>query len=382
MKPILDDLETWLQKGQTVALAKMVYSEGSSPRETGAVMAVNETGEVIGSISGGCVEAAVVEESLEVMSEGQSKLLTYGIADELGFEVGLTCGGTIQVFVERLSSTDSQSLPLSTLLPSIRGASQDPVVLCTVIEGEPLGKKLLIKHHGPEGNLGNELLEQRVIQDAQGLLGLEGTAIRHYGLQGERCEQEVRVFFESFAGEPKMIIFGAVDFSRSLCQMAKLIGYYVIICDARSALATPNRFPEADAIIVHAPGQYLQNTEVDERTVIVILTHDPKFDVPILSAAVKTQARYIGAMGSRQTTQDRRKRLQSAGLTLAEIDRIHAPIGLDIGASTPQETAVSIMAEIIAHHHGRSGESLSANQNPIHPRTVNLFESSEVGSRW
>lgn len=377
MKAILDELETWLQTGQTVALAKLVDTEGSSPRETGAVMAVNETGEVIGSISGGCIEAAVVEESREVIAQGQSKLLTYGKADELGFEVGLTCGGTIQVFVEPLSLTKTQDFPLSTLFPRIRTSSRESLVLCTVIEGKQRSKKLLVEPHRCQGNLENNSLEQRVRQDAQRLLGREGTALHRYDSQG----QGVRVFFESWAGKPQMIIFGAVDFSRALCQMAQFIGYAVTICDARSALATPQRFPEADEIVIHSPGQYLENTQVDEGTVIVVLTHDPKFDVPILRAAVKTQAAYIGAMGSRQTTKDRRKRLQNAGLSSEEIDRIHAPIGLDIGAGTPQETAVSIIAEIIAHHHGRTGEPLRATQNPIHPRTLSQFQSSQGVSR-
>lgn len=366
MKLILDELENWLQNGHTVALATIVNAQGSSPREVGATMAVNETGEVIGSISGGCVEAAVIEESLGVIVEGTPRLLTYGIADELGFEVGLTCGGTIQVFVQRLSSIESSLLPLSTIFQSIREASVQPMVLCTVIQGKSVGQKVLIKPHLQQGNLGNQFLEERVIQDARGMLGQSGTRLSHYGIQGEPCGQEITIFFESLGSLPKMIIFGAVDFARALCQLAKFVGYNVIICDPRSALATSQRFPEADAIVVHSPAQYLQSLEVDEKTVIAVLIHDKKWDVPTLKAAVNTPAAYIGAMGSRKTIEDRRKRLQNAGLTSSEIDRIESPIGLDLGASTPQETAISIMAQIIAHRHGRQGESLSANQNPIH----------------
>ncbi len=238
MKPILDDLEIWFQNNHIVALATIVHTQGSSPRETGAVMAVNEIGEVIGSISGGCVEAAVIEESLSVIADGKSRLLTYGLADEFGFDVGLTCGGIIQVFVQRLSWTDSQCLPLSTIFQAIRGSLQEPMVLCTIIQGEQVGQKLLINHYQQVGTFSNDALDQRVSQDAQILLGKRGTAIRSYTLQGEQQDRQVKVFFESFTSETKMIIFGAVDFARALSQLAKFLGYHVTICDARLALAT------------------------------------------------------------------------------------------------------------------------------------------------
>lgn len=376
MKPLLNDLEIWLQNGHTVALATLVHTQGSSPRETGAVMAVNEKGKVIGSISGGCVEAAVVEVSLEVITERKPRLVTYGIADELVFEVGLTCGGTIQVFVQPLSLPDNfPSFPLSRIFQALREPS---IVLGTIIQGQPMGQQFLIKSDQQEGIFGSDAFKEKVIQDAQALLGQERTAICHYRFSENEYSSQVTVFFQSFAPGLRMIIFGAVDFSRSLCQLAKFLGYHVTICDARSALATAERFPEADTIMATSPKQYLQKIEVTERTVIAVLTHDPKFDVPILTAAVKTQAAYIGAMGSRQATQDRRKRLQAAGLTPEEIDRIHAPIGLDLGARNPQETAVSIMAEIIAYSNGRLGEPLSSNENAIHSTRINRLESSEV----
>jgi len=376
MKPLLNDLEIWIQNGHTIALATLVHTQGSSPRETGAVMAVNEKGKVIGSISGGCVEAAVVEESLEVITERKPRLVTYGIADELGFEVGLTCGGTIQVFVQPLSLPDNfPSLPLSRIFQVLREPS---IVLGTIIQGQQMGQQFLVNSDQQEGIFGSDAFKEKVIQDAQAILGQEKTAICHYRLSENQSSSQVTVFFQSFAPELRMIIFGAVDFCRTLCQLAKFLGYHVTICDARSALATAERFPEADAVMATSPKQYLQKIEVTERTVIAVLTHDPKFDVPILTAAVKTQAGYIGAMGSRQATQDRRKRLQAAGLTLGEIDRIHAPIGLDLGARNPQETAVSIMAEIIADSNGRWGEPLSSNKNAIHSTRMNRLGSSEV----
>lgn len=370
MKDVLDEVEKWLNLGHTVALATVVSTLGSSPREIGAVMAVNDAGVVVGSVSGGCVEAAVVEEALTVIQDSQPRLVSYGVSDELGLSVGLTCGGTIEIFVELLSDKLlSSEIHLGDIFQAIRQSSQIPVAICTLIEGMTPGAKIIVTENGHcLGSLGNTDIDQVVTEDAQGMLSQAMTKLCRYGVQGERRQTEVAVFVESFAPPPHLIIFGAVDFTRSLSSLGKMLGYRVTVCDARSRFATIARFPAADEVIVEWPDQYLENNLVDHRTIIVILTHDPKFDVPALVSAVKTPAAYIGAMGSRRATLDRITRLQGAGLTEAEISRISAPIGLDIGARTSEETAVSIMAEVIAQRSGRSGERLSANQKPIHPK--------------
>ncbi|MDJ0527221.1 MAG: XdhC family protein [Microcystis sp. M53600_WE12] len=370
MKNVLTDFEQWLSQGNAVALATVVNTQGSTPREMGTVMAVNELGLVSGSLSGGCVEAAVIEESLSVISDGQPRLLTYGVADELGLEVGLTCGGTIQIFVERWE--------LTPIWPFLRQmvSSEQPFVLCTLVEGHPLGAKLLIGDGEQTfGSLENELLSEQVALEAKLLLEQGKSALRCYSLNGHN-KTEVKIFLHCFACPPHLMIFGAVDFARSLCQLAKLLGYRVTICDARPALATRQRFPEADRIVVDSPSQYLQNTPVDSNTAMAVLTHEPKFDVPLLVQAVRTPAVYIGAMGSRQTTASRLEKLKEAGLNNAEIARICAPIGLDIGAVTPAETAVSIMAEVIATKSGRAGGRLSSTQQPIHPKRVEQPEEA------
>ena len=389
MKEILDRIEEWLNRGDSVALATLVGARGSSPREPGAVMAVNQAGEVLGSISGGCVEGAVVEEALAAIADGQTRLTTYGITDELGLSVGLTCGGTIQVFVESLAKNNLEKsnlqkhnlenvktnniekgdrhLPISAILDAIRQASEKPAAICTMVEGALAGAKIIVTEDAPKiGSFGNSELDRVVERDARGLLAQGLKDLCNYGPNGERRETEVTVFIESFSPPPHLIIFGAVDFTRSLSKLGKMLGYRVTVCDARSRFATKARFPEADEVIAEWPHKYLDLAPIDHRTVIAVLTHDPKFDVPALVRAVRTPAAYIGAMGSRRAHADRIRRLQEAGLNETEIARISAPIGLDLGGTTSEETAVSIMAEVIALKNGRSGQRLCENQNPIH----------------
>lgn len=375
MKSILNDVEQWLEQDHAVALATLVKTKGSSPREVGAVMAVSDTGEVTGSISGGCVEVAVIEEALAVIAEGKPRLLSYGVADELDFEIGLTCGGTIEVFVERLEQNLLEdNLSLRIIFDVVRQTSEQSCVLCTMVKGTKPGAKMLVNNNEESfGSFSNQELDRIVNREAQeflaqGLNALRYYDISYYDINGEGCQTKVAIFIQSFVPPPHLIIFGVVDFTRSLCKLAKMLGYRVTICDARSRLATPARFPEADAIIWEWPGQYLRKTKIDDRTVIAVLTHDPKFDIPALVSAVGTPAAYIGAMGSRKATADRIGRLQEAGLSKTDINRISAPIGLDIGANTPDETAVSIMAEVIAQKNGRSGSRLSFGHNPIHTR--------------
>lgn len=370
MKEILDRIEEWLNRGDSVGLATLVGARGSSPREPGAVMAVNQAGEVLGSISGGCVEGAVVEEALDAIADGQPRLTTYGITDELGLSVGLTCGGTIQVFVESLEKNNREknnNLPISAVLDAIRKASEKPAAICTMVEGALAGAKIIVAEDAPRiGSFGNSELDRVVERDARGLLAQGLKDLCNYGPNGERRETEVTVFIESFSPPPHLIIFGAVDFTRSLSKLGKMLGYRVTVCDARSRFATKARFPEADQVIAEWPHKYLDVAPIDHRTIIAVLTHDPKFDVPALVRAVQTPAAYIGAMGSRRAHADRIRRLREAGLNETEIARISAPIGLDLGGTTSEETAVSIMAEVIALKNGRTGQRLCENQNPIH----------------
>jgi xanthine dehydrogenase accessory factor len=371
VKDVLDDIEKWLSQGHSVALATLVSTIGSSPREPGATLAVNDLGEVVGSISGGCVEGAIVEEALAVIKSGNPQLLIYGVADGLGLSIGLTCGGTIQVFVERLERhCPKRGTSLIDIFRAIREAATTSAMLCTLVGGAQAGSKLVITEDARcIGSLGNPGLDRIVTQDAQDLLAKGRTSLRHYGNTEDYLNTDATVFVESFVPPPHLIIFGAIDFTRSLCQLGKMLGYQTTVCDARSRFATTHRFPEADNIVVEWPNSFLEKTRIDHRTVIAVLTHDPKFDVPALMTAVRTPAAYIGALGSRKTHADRLRRLRAAGISDDGLARINSPIGLDIGAQTPEETAVSIMAEVIALRSGRNGSPLSTNQNPIHARS-------------
>jgi xanthine dehydrogenase accessory factor len=257
---------------------------------------------------------------------------------------------------------------LETLLEAIR--LDQPAALLTEVQGPAPGAKSLVTPALTMGSLGDRALDRAATGDALSMLVQGATGIRHYGTHGEERGDAVEVFVQSFAPPPRMYVFGAIDFSRATVRMGKLLGYKVTVCDARSAFATRARFPEADELVVMWPHEFLATAAVDERTVLCVLTHDPKFDVPLLKAAVKTPAAYIGAMGSRQTHRDRIQRLQAAGATTSELARISGPIGLDIGARTPEEVAVAIGAEIVALRYGRPAPSLSRRSGPIHEQAA------------
>jgi xanthine dehydrogenase accessory factor len=247
---------------------------------------------------------------------------------------------------------------------------EQPVALATVISGPARGGKLLVRPGlGAEGSLGDPDLDRVVARDALGELAAGTSAVRHYGEHGEAREATVSVFVESFAPPPRMLIFGAVDFTAALVRVAKVLGYRVTVCDAREVFATRRRFPQADEVVVDWPDRLLRRMgqELTARDAVCVLTHDAKFDVPAIVAALTTDAGYIGAMGSRRTHADRMVRLRDAGVDDAGLARIHAPIGLDVGARTPEETAVSICAEIIADRTGRThARPLSTTEGPIH----------------
>jgi len=278
--------------------------------------------------------------------------------------VGLTCGGIIDIFVEPVSK--ERYPQLGEVAAAITAGK--PVAVATVIAGPgQTGARRLISGDAQDGTLAaGDRLDQAVDDDARGMLAQGLTAVRHYGEHGERRLDELSVFVQSFAPPPRMLVFGAIDFAAAVARAGKFLGYHVTVCDARKVFATPSRFPDADQVVVDWPHRFLAGAGVDARTVICVLTHDPKFDVPLLEVALRTPAGYIGAMGSRRTHDDRLARLREAGLTADELARLRSPIGLDLGARTPEETAVSIAAELIQLRWGGTGQPLTHTQGRIH----------------
>ena len=333
-------------------------------------MVVAPDGSVSGSVSGGCVEGAVYELATEVAQTGTPRLERYGISDGDAFAVGLTCGGIIDVFIESVSHAT---------FPELDGVADDvgehrPVAIATVIahpDARQVGRRLVIRPDAVTGSLGSVRADTAVTDDARGLLALGRSEVRKYGPDGQRLGEGVEVFVSSYAPRPRMLVFGAIDFAAALAQQGSFLGYRVTVCDARPVFATPARFPAAEHVVVDWPHRYLAAQEkagaIDERTAICVLTHDPKFDVPVLEVALRLpDVAYVGAMGSRRTHDDRMQRLRAAGLTDAELSRLSSPIGLDLGARTPEETAVSIAADIIARRWGGGGRRLAEIVGRIH----------------
>jgi len=369
MRDILEPVLKWWTSGETVGLATVVRTFSSAPREPGAALAVSAGGEVVGSVSGGCVEGATYELATSVMASGQPVLQRYGISDDDAFSVGLTCGGIIDIFVEPVDK--ERFAELAEVAAAVQAG--EPVAIATVIDGPGrIGARRIIWPAGREpaaakGTLGSgDRLDQAVDDDARGMLAQGVTGVRRYGAEGERRLDDLGVFVQSFAPPPRMLVFGAIDFAAAVARAGKFLGYRVTVCDARPVFATAARFPEADEVITEWPHRYLSRITVDERTVICVLTHDPKFDVPLLEVALRTPAAYIGAMGSRRTHDDRLARLREAGLTEAELARLRSPIGLDLGARTPEETAVAIAAELIQLRWGGTGKPLTLTSGRIH----------------
>jgi xanthine dehydrogenase accessory factor len=383
VRDILEPIVKWWDTGETFGLATVVRTFSSAPRDPGAAMAVSADGEAVGSVSGGCVEGAVYELCDEVRGSGQAVLQTYGVSDDDAFAIGLTCGGIIDIFVQPVS------VETFAELGDVAAAVRDdvPVAVATVIDGPGrVGARRVIwgadpgaaRQDGHEdgrrpdarpssGTLGSgDRLDQAVDDDARGMLAQGLTGVRRYGPDGERRRDELSVFVQSFAPPPRMLVFGAIDFAAAVARAGKFLGYRVTVCDARPIFATRRRFPDADEVVTDWPHRYLAGQHVDERTVICVLTHDPKFDVPLLEVALRTPAGYIGAMGSRRTHDDRLARLREAGLTEDELARLRSPIGLDLGARTPEETAVAIAAELIQLRWGGSGQPLTTTSGRIH----------------
>ncbi|GHB47739.1 MULTISPECIES: XdhC family protein [Streptomyces] len=370
MLDIAEELHRWVEQGRDFAVATVVAVGGSAPRQPGAALAVDTDGTAIGSVSGGCVEGAVYELCQQALADGKPVLERFGYSDEDAFAVGLTCGGIIDILVTPVRTSDpSREIFASALAAAACG---EAAAVARVVSGptELLGRALLVRPDGSyEGGFGaHPELDRTAVDEARAFLdaGRTGTLEIGDGEQGSRCGAPLTLLIESSVPPPRMIVFGAIDFASALVRIGKFLNYRVTVCDARPVFATSARFPEADEIVVDWPHRYLEHTQVDARTVLCVLTHDAKFDVPLLQLALRLPVAYVGAMGSRRTHLDRNERLREVGVTELELTRLRSPIGLDLGARTPEETALSIASEIVANRRGGTGVSLTGAHTPIH----------------
>ncbi|MDT0572773.1 XdhC/CoxI family protein [Streptomyces sp. DSM 3412] len=366
MLNIADTLHRWCREERPFALATVVGVTGSAPLPIGTSVAVDKDGNALGSISGGCVEGAVHELCQEVLhDQGAPQRARFGYSDDDAFAVGLTCGGELDVLVQRIDPASQPHL----------GAA-----LAEVVEGRPVAVAQVVD--GPERMLGATLsvlgdswIADHVLSNAPtgtavadeaAQLRTGHTGLLSLGQDADTCPEQLSVFDPTAATRPRMLIFGAIDFAAALAQAGRFLGYHVTVCDARPVFATKARFPHADEVVVDWPHRYLAQTAVEARTAVCVLTHDAKFDIPLLQLALDLPVGYVGAMGSRRTHEERLLRLREVGVTQMQLARLRSPIGLDLGARTPEETAISITAEIIAHVNRASGLPLIRVSGPIH----------------
>lgn len=364
------------EAGEPTVLATVVQTWNSAPQQPGAALLLSSDG-ISGSVSGGCVEGAVYEAARAVLGDGVPQLIRYGVSEDDAFEVGLTCGGVLDVFVERI---DGDTFPaLNAVAAAVH--SHEPVAVATIIRHPDLarvGSRIVIDFSTVHGSLGSTSIDRAVAEDAKVLLRRGRNSVQSYGLGGEVFGRGIDVFVRSYAAPPRMIVFGAVDFAAATARLGKFLGYHVTVCDARPLFATIGRFPDADELVVDWPHRYAAGEcaagRIDNQTVLIVLTHDEKFDTPLLRLVLgddwNVKPAYIGAMGSRRTHNQRVAKLTEAGLAPHELERLRSPIGLNIGARTPEETAVSIVAEIIAARCSADGQSLSVTTGRIHPDSL------------
>jgi xanthine dehydrogenase accessory factor len=354
----------WLQEGRRVAAGTLVAVDGSSPLDVGASVYIDEHGTIEGSVTGGCVESAVAQEAMEMLERGTPpKLVTYGISDELAGTVGLMCGGIVHIFIHVIRD-DAREAVLAGLAAI---QEERPAAVATLLDGEQAGAKLYVEAGGSIGTLGGPaLLDSNAAQEARGLTIQGRSTVRAYGADGASLGTGMRVHVAAIAEPPRMVIFGAIDFASALAPLAKGLGYRVTIADPRRAFLDSPRFSSNAQTVAGWPQDVLDGMPpLGPRDAVLVFTHDPKLDVPAVVAALGTQAGYIGALGSRRTTDDRNGRLREAGVDGAALARVYAPCGLDIGASTVEETAVAILGEIIASRAGRPGAPLREGSGPI-----------------
>jgi xanthine dehydrogenase accessory factor len=346
VREIAGEIERWTSRGDGVALATVVATRRSAPRPIGAKLAVSAHGELAGSVSGGCVEADVAEQAREVLAGGTPRLLTYGIADDLAFDIGLPCGGEIDVFI-----TVPRGEVLQRLLEVSR--SERRAAHLVVVAGENVGAEVVVDEEGwRTGDAPDALADagDDALAGRSRLLELDG----------------LTVFADVYGPPPRLLVFGAVDTAEALCRAAQTLGWRTVVVDARAKLATRDRLPSADEIVVGWPEEALARVSPDRDTAVVVLTHEERFDVPALAGALAGDAFYVGALGSRRTQERRRARLLEAGVDEDALDRVSGPSGLDVGAASPAETAVSVLAEILAVRSGRSGGRLKETRGRIH----------------
>ncbi|MEV6592056.1 XdhC family protein [Streptomyces acidicola] len=390
MLDIAEELHRWVEQGRDFAVATVVAVAGSAPRRPGAALAVDTDGTAIGSVSGGCVEGAVYDLCTQALQDGEPVLERFGYSDEDAFAIGLTCGGTIDVLVMPVRACDrARPVLASALSAATRG---EAAAVARIVSGpaDLLGRGLLVRalvrsEGAYEGGFGaHPELDRTVAAEAGAFLDAGRTGTLEIGEQGSRCGAPLTLLVESSVPPPRMIVFGAIDFASALVRIGKFLGYHVTVCDARPVFTTTARFPEADEVVVEWPHTYLERTSVDARTVLCVLTHDAKFDVPLLRLALRLPVAYVGAMGSRRTHLDRNRRLREAGVTERQLARLRSPIGLDLGARTPEETALSIASEIIANRRGGSGVPLTGAHTPIHhdvtPHAAARVAAGRIGS--
>lgn len=346
MREIADELERLRLRSERFALATVIAVRRSAPRPPGTKMVVSESGYVAGSVSGGCVEGAVVEAADEILKGGPPRLLSFGIADNQAWEVGLPCGGEIDVWVQEYEASDFERI----------ARDGGRAVEATLLEGAEPGAKLLITAGGtPSGTLGSPRLDELAARTANELIW------------GETSERRGSVFFDVVAPAPQLILFGAVDIAVAVCRLARNVGWRPYVVDPRVRFANPERFPDAVEVIAAWPEEaFARLGGIDPSASIVVLTHDPKLDDAALVLALRSHAGFVGAMGSRRAQESRRERLRAAGLTEDEVDRLAAPLGLDLGACNREETALSILAEAVAARHGRAGGRLRNATGRIH----------------
>lgn len=363
----------WLAEGRRVVAATLVEAVGSAPLDPGAEMLVDDTGRIEGSVTGGCVEGALVEEAQSILAGAPPRVAAYGISDQQAADVGLMCGGTVRVFVSEIVDPE----PLAATVEAVRDGQ--PAALAMLMDGATAGARLAMLPDRVVGTLGHSaLLDDNVARDARGYLDEGRSAVRRYGAGGETVGDQLRVAIHAFATPPRMVVFGAIDFSAALARAATQIGYRVTIVDARQAFAQSPRFREHAEVVVSWPDEYLAGETLGPRDAVLVFTHDSKFDEPALLGALRTDAGYIGALGSRRTSSDREERLREAGVTDADLARISAPCGLDVGARTPAETAVAVLGEILALRAGRAGGRLAVASGPIHPRAHSSSTADQI----
>ena len=361
---LLATLRSWISDGRQFAVGTLIEVDGSAPLDIGAMMLVDVDGNIEGSVTGGCVEAALVHEAGVVLGGSKPCVHTYGISDEIAGEVGLMCGGTVHIFVD---VPDAQSRQVLGELVDM-SVGGEPVAAALVVDGERAGTRILVAEGKPplSAPRGLDLLDRTITREAAGMLELGITGLRRYGTEGAAMGAELRVFVISISKPPRLIIFGATDFTVATASLASHLGFNVTVVDPREPFVRSERFSRDAEVVVSWPDRYLRDQKLRERDVVLVFTHDPKLDEPALIAALDSGAGFIGALGSRRTQATRMARLLEAGVQQTAVDRISAPCGLDIGGRTPAETALSIMAEVVATQNNRLGFLLSSIDGPIH----------------